>query len=287
MSNNLNILIIIATVIFIFGCGGETKTEELQRGRLKYIDYLRYGNAGTHGSKGWYSYDSEIKVKDWKWNPPGIDVHDKIADCEGSPDKSLEILKCTSFADSKETIYILKMKNDEPVWETASTGESVDSRGNNSGEWVNDGKSLFFKDYFFDVQTSEKQEIKGLPDYPSNYYRAASPDLETIVYEGFCFNNYVKVPVEVARTRNKTCDESEDYIQKKQILLWIINIKTGETKFLALNREKYDWVLWNQEKFHSKDDWLTFFRQQLVWEKGKEGKYQLVFPITEESPKKK
>lgn len=275
----LNSSLIIGIFLLILSCSSQPdKNIEVKRGRLKYIKTLSFGRVGTHGSKDWYVSGRELKINDRNFEPRDIKIKEDIADCEGSPNELIEALKCYSFKDSKASVYVLRIKDDKPIWETAYEGEYIESSGKNLGEWINDGKTLIFKDHFFDVQTGDKQKIKGLPDFPEEYFRAVSPDLETIIYQGICFSSVVKIAEDVIITRNKVCQKEADYKQKKLTLLWLINSKTGETKFLPLSWEKNDWVFWNDDKFRTKPDWLKFFQQQLVWEKDKEGKYQLVYP---------
>lgn len=280
-ANPLNLSILFAVLLFtIVGCipFGRSKTEEIKSGRLKFIKTLRYGKAGVHGGNGWYVDDREFSVNDRSWSPQGIDVNDEIGDCEASPNETIEALKCYSFKNSKETVYVLRMKDDKPDWTVAYQDEYIKGGGNSLGEWIDGGRSLIFKDFFYTVQTGEKQEIKGLPDYPSNYFRAVSPDLKTILYQGFCFNSHVELTEEVRKTTDQTCRERERFINNKLEVLWIIEAETGKTKLVEVSRDKYDWLIWNREKFSSQREWLDFFQKQVVWGKDKDGKYRLVFP---------
>lgn len=293
MTNLINLFLGFGVWLFVFGgcCASETNYEETKSGRLKFVKTLKYGSVGSHGSQGWYVSDRNFYINDKSWKPPNIsDVHDAIADCEQSPNLEIEVLKCTSFKDMKETSYILRISEGNPLWETAMSGNYQSNK--NKGEWVNDGKYLLFKDYYYNVQTGEKIEIKGLPDYPSERFRATSPDLSVILYEGDCF--YADdVTAEVDARRIATCKDSNKNQELKMSTFWLVEVKTGETKIFRLSREKYDWLYYNSGKNYNKDGWLKFFQQQLVWEKDKDGKYQLTSPKEEplkhkeESPKKK
>jgi len=270
-----------AVLIFaLLGCNpfGRSKTEEIKSGRLKYIETLRYGRVGTHGGNGWYVDDREFSVNGKSWSPQGINVNDEIGDCEASPNETVEALKCYSFKDSKEIVYVLTIKNDKADWTIAFKDEYIKSGGDNLGEWVNDGKSVIFKDFFYTVQTGEKQEIKGLPDYPYNHFRAVSPDLKTILYQGSCFNSRVEKSEEAKKTDDKICGERERLVKNKLEVLWVIEAETGKTKLVELSRDKYDWLIWNSNTTGSRNDWLKSFQNRLVWEKDKDGKYKLVFP---------
>lgn len=271
----------IAVLLFaLVGCNlfGRSKTEELTSGRLKFIETLRYGRVGTHGSNGWYVDDREFSVNDRNWSPKGIDVNDEIADCEASPNEAVEAIKCFSFKDSKEIVYVLTIKNDKPEWTTAFTDEYIKSGGDNSGEWIDDGKALIFKDFFYTVQTGEKREIKGLPDYPADYFRAVSPDLKMVLYQGVCFNSHVETSEEVKKTADKICDESERLFKNKLEVLWIIEAETGAAKLVEVSRDKYGWLIWDSNTTGARRDWLKSFQNRLVWEKDKNGKFELVFP---------
>jgi len=279
--HSTNLSILLAVLLFaVVGCSlfGRSKTEESKSGRLKYIETLRYGRVGTHGGNGWYVDDRKFSVNGKSWSPQGIDINDEIGDCEASPNETVEALKCYSFKDSKEIVYVLTMNDSKADWAIAFKDEYIKSRGDNLGEWVDDGKALIFKDFFYHVQTGEKQEIKGLPDYPSNHFRAVSPDLKTVVYQGYCFNSYVETSEEVKKTADKICDEREQLINKNLEVLWIIEAETGKTKLVEVSRDKYDWLIWDSNTTGSRNDWLKSFQNRLVWEKDKDGKYGLVFP---------
>lgn len=264
----------------ILGCNpfGRSKTEEIKSGRLKYIETLRYGRVGTHGSSGWYVDDREFSVNGKNWSPTGIDVDDEIGGCEASPNETVEAIKCYSFKDGKEIAYVLRLKDDKPVWEDAYKDEYIKGGGDNLGEWFNDGKSLIFKDFFYNVQTGEKQEIKGLPDYPSDYFRAVSPDLKTVLFQGSCFNSNVKLAEEVKKTAERICDERERLSKNKLEVLWIIEAETGKSKLVEVSRDKYDWLVWDSNTTRARNDWLKAFQNRIVWEKDSSGKYQMVFP---------
>ena len=276
MTNIINILLLFCAWLLVVGCGGQTEKHEYKSGRLNYVETLRYGSVGTHGSQGWYVNDRQFYVNGRSWKPEGMNVYDAISGCEASPNESVEALKCYSFEHLKETAFILRMENDKPDWQTLSQQKYDNSK--NLGEWLGDGKYLIFKDLLYNVEKNERIEIKGLPDYPKDAFRGTSPDLATIIYQGNCFNNSIEVSEEVSVRVAKFCSKDEMYRQNKIELLWIIEAKTGETKVLELSRDKYDWLIWKQDKFKTRTDWLRFYNQQLVWEKDKDGKFQLVAP---------
>lgn len=256
---------------------GASKTEEVKSGRLKFVETLKYGSVGSHGSQGWYVDDRKLYVNGKKWSPEGMDINDALLSCEPNPNETIEALKCDSFQNG-ETVYLLQMKNDKPDWAMLYQESYTEGRGKSSGEWTNDGKTVIFKDYYYHVLTGEKQEIKGLPDYPQDYFRGTSPDLETVVYQGIYFNGFIDAAGEIERNRQKIYNDHERLYKNKLEVLWIVETKTGATKFVEVSREKYDWLVWDKAKFESRADWLKFFQSQVVWEKDKNGKYQFAAP---------
>lgn len=281
--NGSNFSTIFCAAVFLFtivGCNlfAASKTEEVVSGRLKYVKTLKYGAVGTHGSKGWYVDDRKFYVNGKKWSPEKMDVNEAMSNCEADPNESIEALKCNSFKNNAETVYLLTMKDDKPVWSILYQENYTEGRGNSSGEWTNDGKTVIFKDYYYHILTGEKQEINGLPDYPEDYFRAVSPDLETVVYQGIYFGGFNDAAGEVERNRQKIYGDRERLSKNKLEVLWIINTKTGATEFVELSREKYVWLVWDNQKFAARADWLKFFEKQLVWEKDQDGRYQFVAP---------
>src|SRR5213592_1150968 len=92
-----------AVLLFtILGCNlfAASKTEEVKSGRLKYVETLKYGAVGTHGSQGWYVSDRKFYVGGKKWSPEKMDVNEAMAGCEADPNEAIEALKCNSFEDN-------------------------------------------------------------------------------------------------------------------------------------------------------------------------------------------
>lgn len=274
--------IFAAILLFLIAVGckffSQSKIEETKSGRLKYVETLRYGSVGTHGSKGWYVDDREFSINGRKFSPEKIDVNETIGDCEASPNETIEVLKCYSFEKSNETVFLLRMKNDKPVWTTLYQDAYIKSNGKNLGEWIDDGRGIIFKDFIYKIEPDEKSAIENLPAYPEEYFRAVSPDLKTIVFQGFCFNKSAEVSIETKKLDEKLCAESDRLYKNKVEVLWLIEGETGAIKLLELSRDKYDWLNWNQNKFEKRSDWLKFFQRQIVWEKDKDGKFQFVAP---------
>ncbi len=270
-----SLLPLLVLPLFAVGCfWGEKKTEIHQSGRLQYIEYLRFGPAGTHGSEGWYVNDREITVNGYRRIPTEIDI--KNTTCEESPNQAVEALKCSSYKDMKKVIYIIRMKGDEPELVTASAQEF--NKADDSGKWSDDGRWLIFRNYFFNVETSEKREIKGLPDTPDKYFIAASPDLETIVFRDFCYDfardDSGKV-VNMAEYQ-KQCDKFQQRQKDGIAAFWLIEAKTGKAKILELKVKDYPFAENEHEFLPVK--WLTEFKSKLVWEKDENGKDRLVYP---------
>lgn len=278
MKNNLNILLIVGVFFLVLSCSSRpTETQELKRGRLKYIKTLKFGSVGTHGSQGWYVSNRELKVDNRDFEPEGIKVKEHIANCEGSPTESIEALKCHSFANGKESVYILRIKDDKPEWIIASDLEY--ESGDNLGTWIGDGHWLLFTSYFYHIETSEKREIKGLPDDPGNYFRSISPDFETIVYNEGNFSkrsDYINVDKITDEKKLKQWDLHNQHIQNGMAVFWLIEVKTGKINTFELSKDKYNWAFWNREKFNTYDKFIDFCWEHLVWEKDKNGKYQLI-----------
>lgn len=269
-------LAIMILLLAVLGCG-QSKPVEVKSGRLKYVETLRYGSVGTHGSKGWYVSDRNFYVNNHYWSPDGINVDDDIANCLASPNEAVEALKCYSFADGKESAYVLRMNANKPEWVTASDIEY--GGGDNLGEWIGDGHWLLFKDYYFNVQTSEQRTIKGLPDYPRKYFCAASPDFGTIIYKESCFTTrFDLLPDDKSREEKikKQCEISAEHIKRDVIAFWLIDTASGNVKLLELKKENYP-VL-SRPNNRTQSDWLRDFQKMFIWEKDKNGKDQLVYP---------
>lgn len=259
----------------ILACGTSSKTEELKSGRLKYVETLKYGPAGVHGQPGWYVTDRNFYVNEERWSPDGIKVKD-IAGCKASPNASVEALKCYSFADSKEAVFILRMNNDRPEWVTAS--DALYGSGDNLGEWVGEGHWLLFTDCYFNVATSERKAIKGLPDAPGKYFRGASPDLKIVIYEEYCFTTRFDLPPGKPRDEEieKQCKLSNEHVARRIIAFWLIDTDTGDVKILELKKEKYPAL--DRSNNNKEREWLKNFQEMLVWEKDKNGKDRLASP---------
>lgn len=265
----------IVLLISAAGCfWGEKKTEIHKSGRLEYIEYLRFGPAGTHGSRGWYVHDREVKVSGRRWHPEEIDVKDIT--CEENPNEAVESLKCQSFKDMKQTVYIIRLKGDQPELVKASEIEFV--KGDDSGKWADDGHWLLFRNYYFNVETSEKKEVKNLPGEVDNCFIVASPDLETIIYRDNCYDFVRDESGEVINMDEykKHYDKAQERHKNGIAAFWLIEAKTGEVKILELKITDYPFA--KNPSPYLTVDWLKEFKSKLVWEKDKNGKDRLAYP---------
>ncbi len=255
----------------------KSKKEEHQSGRLNYVETLKYGAAGTHGSHGWYVSAQHFYVDGQRWSPPNMKMND-VARCEPSPNQSVEALKCSSFADLKESSFVLRMKDNRPEWVTVSSHEY--RGGNNLGEWVGDGRWLLFRDYYFNVLTSERRAIKGLPDDPGKYFRAASPDLKTIIYEEYCFIGRPDLPDDDQKEKKTTeqCQVSSQHATKGVFAFWLIDAETGAVKILELKRDNYPTI---DRGKSGAAGYNARFQELLTWKKDSIGKDELVSPTSD------
>ena len=265
----------IILLLAVSGCfWGEKKTEIQKSGRLEYIEYLRFGATGTHGGKGWYIDDRELKFDGKSWKPEKIDVKD--LKCEPSPNQSVEALKCYSFGNMKQTVFIVRVSNNKPEFIEAAAIESV--KGNDSGNWTEDGRWLLFRNYFFNVETSEKREVKNLPGNVDNCFITAAPDLETIIYRDNCYDFVRNEAGEVTNSDEyqKHYDEAQARQKNNIAAFWLIETKTGAVKIRELKIADYPFA--KNPSPYLTVEWLKEFKSKLVWEKDKNGKEQLVYP---------
>lgn len=264
-------------IVAALGCGGKTGLREHISGRLNYVEKLKYGSVGTHGSQGWYVSDRYFKVNGQSWTPPGIKLDD-IANCDPSPNEAVEALKCYSFANLRESVYLLRINNVKPDWQIVTVQEYCG--GKNLGQWTGEGRWLIFKDYFFNVETLEKREIKGMPDYPYDHFLATSPDLKTIVLEESTFDAGFDLPPNADRDEEikKRYKTFYDHIEKGIAAFWLLDVFSGDVKILEIKADKYDWLKRDSNGGISRVDWVKRFRESLRWEKDETGRDRLVFP---------
>ncbi|MEO6284357.1 MAG: hypothetical protein ABIN80_04215 [Dyadobacter sp.] len=259
-------------LLLTWSCG-ESKTEAEKSGRLQYVKILKYGAAGTHGGQGWYVDDRILTVDDKEWKPSEIRAED-ISGCHASPNQTVEALNCHSFVGGRSRALILRIRNGKP--EVVLASDDNISNGNNLGEWVGDGHWLLFTNYFFNVETSERVRILGLPDDPENHFVAASPDLKTIIYRETGFDTRYDLPPPRESQDAEIKEQYDlfyDHIKKGIVAFWLIDAPSGKTRLLELNTKKYPALVRTSD--HS---WLNNFRKMMIWKKDKDGKDQLIYP---------
>ena len=270
----LNLLLPLVLLSAIaFGCRNSEKTT---RGRLKYVETSHSATTG-HGSRTRATDSRQFYANGWKWSPEKVDLNKFTGDCEAGPNEAVEAFKCHEYNDLY-FVYVLRMSGDQPEWVTVSSQPSI--REPDHGIWIDDGRQLIFRDFFYNVVTGERREIKGVPDYPANSFRAVSPDLKTLVFQGDCFLSsvsqnsikYIELSEAVKKNREKICADEERFEKNKLEVLWLIDAETGATEFLELSRDKYLWLSPPHE------NWLQYFQQQLVWQKDETGRDRLVYP---------
>lgn len=246
---NLSILIIVC-LFLVLACGGSSigKNNGVERGRLKY-DFGFYVNGKRFSPKG-----DENLSKRINW-------------CDTSPNPKVEILRC--FSDASEhyaNTYILRMKGDEVDIQKLEEGLG--------SVWINDdGKWLLFRKFFYNVETSERIEVKGMPwadekdsSAPVQYVIAVSPDMKTVVA---MLDSVPKMEGE------------EEFIS-----LRIIDTETGN---MDVRKTSYTRNRWLKSYKQPENDFQPPPEPQkhFVWERSADGRDKIVVPILLAETKKK
>jgi hypothetical protein len=236
-------------VVLVWGCsdsgsGGASSGDAVERGKIKFVKTSYSRSFYVNGKKWWPADDQEF-AKKINW-------------CDLSPNAAVEVLRC--FGDSTEdygTTYILKMKGEEPVVNKLDEGTG--------SVWVNeDGRWLLYRKFFYNVETEEKIEVKGMPwaddpksSAPVQYVLGISPDMKTVV------RKYRDLP------RKKGED---DFIS-----LEIIDTQTGNSEIRKVNFTENQWL--NDYQNPSKDiQPPPATSKQFGWEKGQDGKDKIILP---------
>ena len=268
--NNLSILFVV-WLFLTLGCGGsssenngdnpnERKTE---RGRLRFVANATSIHTNTRSihrsvSRGFY-------VDGKEWSPEGEkDFAEKFESCDTSPNPNVEILRCPSgFGEAPKATYILRIKNDKP--------EVIKVEAGNDGTWIDDdGRWLLFKKLYYNIETDEKIEVKGMPfaddpfgSSPVQYVLGVSPDKKTVV------TIFDSIP----RTEIKNGKESTEEF----LTLWIVDAEAGAFEKRKVSFTKNPWLADHKQPYDDivppPETWKSF-----VWKRGADGKDKLVVP---------
>lgn len=237
---NLSLLIIIC-IFFVAGCGGSSSkySSGVKRGRLEY----NYG----------------FWVNGNKWSPENdANLTNRINWCDTSPNPKVEIIRC--FSDASENYrytYILRMKDDKP--ELTKLEEGLGS------VWVDDdGRWLLFRKFYYNVETTERKEVKGMPwsddpnsSAPVQYVIAISPDMKTVV----------------------AVLDSVPYVETtfRSLKLRLIDTETGTFEDRKVNFSENTW-LHDHENPHDDFQPPPSPSKKFVWEKGTDGRDKIKVP---------
>jgi hypothetical protein len=271
--NNLSILFVVCLFLTL-GCGGGSATSgnapgdnpnerKDERGRLKFV--ARATSIHTKTTSIYRSVSRSFYVDGKEWSPEGDkDFAEKFESCDTSPNPKIEILRCSSgFGETPKATYILRMKNDKP--------EVVKIEAGNDGTWIDDdGHWLLFKKLFYNVETDEKIEVKGMPfaddEYgssPVQYVLGVSPDKKTVV------TIFDSLP----RTETKNGKEGTEEF----LTLWIVDTVAGVFEKRKVSFTKNPWLADYKQPYDDivppSETWRSF-----VWKRGADGKDKLVVP---------
>jgi hypothetical protein len=271
--NNLLILFVF-WLFLVLGCGGSSglnspgngdNPNELvsQRGRLKFVASATSIHTNTRSI--YRSTSRAFYVDGKEWSPEGEpEFAERFEDCDTSPNKNLEILRCVSgFGEEPKATYILRMKDNKPEIKKIEAG--------NDGTWIDDdGRWLLFKKLYYNIETDEQIPFKGMPfadeEYgssPVQYVLGVSPDKKTIV------TIFDSIP----RTITKNGIETTE----KFLTLWIVDTEKGVFEKRRVSFTKNKWLADYQEPY---DDILppAATAKSFVWKRGADGKDALVVP---------
>lgn len=264
------ILPLMILLLIILGCGGN-RTEKTTRGRIKYVRTQKHNESGSHGWGSWKVANRELYINGERWSPEGYKWRAMGPKCVASPNEAVEAFKCDDHTANTEFTSVLRMNGDAP--EYTKVWESRFNSGTTFGEWFGDGRWLLFKNYFYNVETGEKREIKRLPADPLFHFGAVSPDMKTIVYLGvICFDKNEKV---VDETYAKVCERRKELDKNRIEIIWLIDADTGDATHLEVSYDKYPCAA---HPTVNADDRLKEFQEKIVWEKDGTGRDRLVYP---------
>lgn len=258
---------------FLVGACENSKTEEETRGRMRHITKLSYGRVGD--GQGWYFDDHNLYVEGNDWKPKDIDWDD-IGDCEPSTNPKVEAFRCYSFAHSKSVIYLSSMQGDKPVFVKVIDEPYIDSRGNNLGEWVGDGRWLLFRQKMVNVETLEEKPLNGLPDYPYKYFCDISPELQVVVYLDTFYDSYFNTKDStLSKQYSKQWDLDIERIKKGIHAFRLIDVTSGKASVITFDEAQYAWL--KSTLYPNKGRWLAEIKKRLRWQKNNAGQWTIGF----------
>ena len=262
-TNMKNLSILFACWVFLtLGCGqyksiGDSDPPRVERGRLKFEKFVTNFVVGPEPI--YHDVEQYLFVNGKKWLPEGEpDFADKLNWCDTSPNSKVEMLRCISGAseDYKYT-YIFRMRNDQPEIQKIDEGLP--------NIWINDdGRWLLFSQFYLNVETGEKIDIKIIPfndgketDIYPLIVVGVSPDLKTIV----------ELPDNTTKKEG-----AEEFLT-----LWIIDTETGKVVERKVIHTKYPWLTDHKNPDHDIQP-PPAPSKHFVWEKDANGKDVIVMP---------
>ncbi len=278
--NSINSFLIFGVLlILLLGCGSYKSINtpgkgDVERGRLKFLkgaaDFYVAGKLISRGVK------PALYVNGEEWSPEDApNFAGKLDWCDTSPNTGIEILRCFGgYADHFETVYILRMKNDEPELqkfvESSLTFPVLDSEMASdyvfyNNIWINDeGRWLLFHEFYLNVETGERIAVKkispgdGKESFVAPYkVIGISPDMKTIVekYDNMIYS-----------------EAAESFIK-----IEITDTETGKIETGKLNLTKNPWLTDFQKPANHIQP-PPAASKYFVWAKGADGKDQITAP---------
>lgn len=252
-------------------CGlmGETETHETVRGRLKFVQTATA--TGTYGDEKSYS----ISNGDFRFDGARVRSLGSFAACSPSPNKAREAFVCWRHAGLHERVDVVSVVGDTPRAVNIHDGDLADTTG--APAWVGDreGAWLIVRDFLYGVESGERRPIPGAPSSFHAAFRAASPDVETVVYQLRC--TAAMAESETERRIEALCADAG---ARGLEVLWLVEVLTGAVEVRTLRRSDHEW-LEDGGRVPGRDEWLTSFRRHLVWERDAKGRFRLVAPPAE------
>jgi hypothetical protein len=255
------------------GCGllGETKTDEIVRGRLKFVQSATATGTIGNGEKKYSISPGAFRFEGRSmWGLGSFVV------CEASPNEAREAFVCNRHEDLRELVDLVTVVNDRPRAVNIYDGDLRKEiplpswAGDREGAWV------IVDDFLYHVETGEKRAIKEAPGHYEAEFRAVSPDAETVVYQLDCYGGMAES--DTAKRMEALCADAGP---RQLEVLWLVEARTGAASARSLSRAAHDWLVQDRTRFAGGNEWLAFFRSQLVWERGGDGRFQLAAPRAE------